>query len=199
MNHGKKLKKLNRTPAHRKSLLMNLAISLFKHERIKTTLAKAKALKPFAEKLITKSRNKNLHTIRKLASVISDKSVVKKLVDELGERFKKRPGGYTRIYKYGFRTNDGAPVALIELVDYSVRLKERESKTAGEKISQGTAGVKEKLISLVKSDKPQEDQKKIEGKETKKEEKKEPSEESKKAKVKKKVVAKKDSSPKTSK
>ena len=129
MKHGKKLKKLSRSPAHRKSLLMNLATSLFKHERIQTTLTKAKAVRPFAEKLITKSRNKDLHTFRHLASIISDKSIVKKLVENLGERFKTRPGGYTRIYKCGFRTNDGAPLALIELVDYTTQANAKDQKT----------------------------------------------------------------------
>jgi len=182
MKHGKKLKKLSRDPAHRKSLMMNLAISLFKHERIKTTLTKAKALKPFAEKLITKAKNgnKSVHTIRQLSAKLSDKSVVKKLVEELSTRFKKRPGGYTRIYKCGFRANDSAPVALIELVDYSVKLKEKEkdTKDAAEKISEGATAVKEKLTSLVKPKKEAE----------KKESKKTPA---KKATVKKATEAKK--------
>ncbi|NRA73567.1 MAG: 50S ribosomal protein L17 [Rickettsiales bacterium] len=127
MKHGRKLKKLNRTPSHRKSLLANLAVSLFKHERIQTTLTKAKALRPFAEKLITKSKTKNLHRFRQVLSVVKDKSIAKKL-EELGERFKTRPGGYTRIYKYGFRAGDASPMALIELVDYSINA-EKQKKT----------------------------------------------------------------------
>ena len=149
MKHGKKLKKLNRTPAHRKSLLMNLATSLFKHERIQTTLTKAKTLRPFAEKLITKSRNKDLHTFRHLASIISDKSIVKKLIDNIGERFKTRPGGYTRIYKCGFRTNDGAPLALIELVDYSTKTNVKNQKTKSvdiKKISQNPTKIENKAV-----------------------------------------------------
>jgi large subunit ribosomal protein L17 len=151
MKHGRKLKKLNRTSSHRKSLLMNLAISLFKHERIKTTLAKAKAVRPFAEKLITKAKqgDKSLHTIRQLSSMISDKSVVKKLVEELSQRFKKRPGGYTRIYKAGFRANDSAPIALIELVDYAGKAPATEAPKA-------SATIKDKLTSLIK---PKEDTK----------------------------------------
>jgi large subunit ribosomal protein L17 len=149
MKHGRKLKKLNRTSSHRKSLLMNLAISLFKHERIKTTLAKAKAVRPFAEKLITKAKqgDKSLHTIRQLSSMISDKSIVKKLVEELSQRFKKRPGGYTRIYKAGFRANDSAPIALIELVDYAGKATEAPK---------ASATIKDKLTSLIK---PKEDTK----------------------------------------
>jgi large subunit ribosomal protein L17 len=154
MRHGKKLKKLGRTPEHRKSLMMNLAISLFKHERIKTTLTKAKALKPYAEKLITKARNdggNNIHIIRQLSAMLSDKSVVQKLVGELAERFKKRPGGYTRIYKCGFRANDSAPIALIELVDYLPNKSAKEK--SGIKTVEGhetKPSMKEKLTSMVK-------------------------------------------------
>ena len=169
MNHGKKLFKLNRSASHRKSLLMNLAISLFKHERIKTTLTKAKALRPYAEKLITiaKNGNRSVHTIRELSAVLSDKSIVRKLVEELGERFKKRPGGYTRIYKCGFRANDCAPVALIELVDYSGKSQDKEVKTVS------ATTVKEKLTALIKPKKseefeePKEHQKKVAKKEDK--------------------------------
>jgi large subunit ribosomal protein L17 len=119
MKHGKRLKKLNRTSSHRKSLLANLALSLFRHERIKTTLPKAKALRPVAEKIITCARVGGLSTTRKLASLFSDKQIVKKLMENLNTRFKNRPGGYTRIYKCGFRSGDNAPVAIIELVDYT--------------------------------------------------------------------------------
>ena len=153
---------------------MNLAISLFKHERIQTTLAKAKALRPFAEKLITQAKNgsKSLHTIRQLSSKLSDKAIVKKLIEEIADRFKKRHGGYTRIYKCGFRANDSAPLALIELVDYADKLKEKESKgAASEKISKGAATIKEKLTSLVKPKETKEEEKKVE--ERKIEEKKE--------------------------
>jgi large subunit ribosomal protein L17 len=152
MKHGRKLKKLNRTSSHRKSLLMNLAISLFKHERIKTTLAKAKAVRPYAEKLITKAKqgDKSLHIVRQLSAMISDKSVVKKLVEELSQRFKKRPGGYTRIYKAGFRANDSAPIALIELVDYAGKAP------ATEAAPKASATIKDKLTSLIK---PKEDTK----------------------------------------
>jgi large subunit ribosomal protein L17 len=193
MRHGKKLKKLSRSPSHRKSLMMNLAISLFKHERIKTTLTKAKALRPFAEKLITKAKNgnKSLHTIRQLSAKLSDKSVVKKLVEELSVRFKKRPGGYTRIYKCGFRANDSAPVALIELVDYSAKLKEKEkeSKGAAEKITEGATTIKDKLTSLVKPKETKaEEKKEVKKEEVKKEEVKK--EEVKKEEVKKEEVKK---------
>jgi large subunit ribosomal protein L17 len=135
MKHGKRLKKLNRTSSHRKSLLINLALSLFRHERIKTTLPKVKALRPFAEKIITSARTGGLSTTRKLASLFSDEQIVKKLMENLSVRFTNRPGGYTRIYKCGFRSGDNAPVAIIELVDYeekkSAQNTEATSSVAG--------------------------------------------------------------------
>lgn len=134
MKHGKKLYKLNRTPSHRRSLMANLAMSLLRHERITTTLPKAKAVRPVAEKFITCAKNKSLHTLRKLSTSIYDHSVIKKLLDDLGNRFKNRPGGYTRIYKCGFRQGDNAPMAIIELVDYSAE-------------KQGSAKVAEKSVS----------------------------------------------------
>ena len=132
MRHGKKLKKLNRDSSHRKALLMNLAVSLFKHERIKTTLAKAKAVKPIAEKIITKARNsKGLSTLRGLYALTRQKEVVDKLLGDLSNRFKTRPGGYTRIYKCGFRSGDDAPVAMLELVDYNLTPKKQNTTKKG--------------------------------------------------------------------
>jgi large subunit ribosomal protein L17 len=123
MRHGKGLRKLNRTSSHRKALLMNMAVSLFKHEQIKTTLPKAKTLKPFAEKLITKAKKKDLHTIRQLHAVLHDAEIVKKLIDDIAPRSAERAGGYTRIYKFGFRYGDAAPMAILELVDKQVSTK----------------------------------------------------------------------------
>jgi large subunit ribosomal protein L17 len=196
MKHGKKLYKLNRTASHRKALLMNLAISLFKHERIKTTLTKAKAVKPYAEKLITKAKNGNgsIHTIRELSAVLSDKSIVQKLIGELSERFKKRPGGYTRIYKCGFRANDAAPIALIELVDYSGKTQDKEMKTVD------STTVKEKLTALIKpkTSEEKEDQKE-DHKKTAKKEAKAPASQSPKASNTKKPAIKKTGKSKGSK
>lgn len=117
MRHRKGLKKLNRTSSHRKAMFANMAESLLKHERIKTTLVKAKSLRPYVEKIITKAKTKNLSTIRYLASIFHDKETVKKLTDDIGQRVAKRQGGYTRIYKIGFRSGDSTDMALIELVD----------------------------------------------------------------------------------
>ena len=116
MRHGKALRKLGRTTAHRMSLLRNLSTSLFDKERISTTLPKAKELRPFAEKLITLARRDNLHARRMVARSIQDKGVLKKLFDSLGPRFAQRNGGYSRILKLGWRSGDGAEMAIVELL-----------------------------------------------------------------------------------
>ena len=117
MRHGMKGRKLNRTSAHRKALLNNMAASLLKHEQITTTLPKAKELRPFTEKLITLGKRGDLHARRQAVSVLKDKALVAKLFDALAERYKERQGGYIRVLKAGFRYGDNAPMAIIELVD----------------------------------------------------------------------------------
>jgi len=117
MRHRKSGRKLNRTASHRKALLGNLATSLFQHERIQTTTARAKELRPFAEKLITLARRGDLHARRKAAAVIKTDDALQKLFGEIAPRFADRPGGYTRIIHIGRRTGDNAPMSLIELVD----------------------------------------------------------------------------------
>lgn len=117
MPQPKKGARLGSGPAHQRQMLSNLALSLFEHERIKTTEAKAKMLRPFAERLITKAKKGDVHHRRQVLSVIEDRSIVHKLFDDIGPRFADRNGGYTRIMKLGPRNGDGAPMALIELVD----------------------------------------------------------------------------------
>ena len=117
MRHRKKGRKLNRTAAHRKAVLRNMATSLFRHERIETTTAKAKELRPFAERLITLGKRGDLHARRLAARKIQDREVLGKLFDDLGPRFSDRPGGYTRILKLGPRRGDAAEMALIEMVE----------------------------------------------------------------------------------
>ena len=116
MRHGNKFRKLNRTSSHRKALFLNMSISLIKHGRIKTTLAKAKELRPFFEKLITKAKSVSLHNTRMLVTVLHDKSVVSHLLHNVAPRYTERNGGYTRILKISDRKGDCAPMALIELV-----------------------------------------------------------------------------------
>ncbi len=116
MRHRKKGRKLSRTASHRRATLRNMAASLFLHERIETTTAKAKELRPFAERLITLAKRGDLHARRLAAAKIGDRDIVGKLFDDLGPRFAERPGGYTRILKLGTRKGDAADMSLIELV-----------------------------------------------------------------------------------
>lgn len=116
MRHRAKGRQLSRTSSHKKATLNNMATALFRHERIVTTEAKAKELRPFAEKLITLARRGDLHARRMVERRIADKEVSHRLFAELGKRFAARPGGYTRIVKLGHRVGDGADVARIELL-----------------------------------------------------------------------------------
>ena len=116
MRHRVKGRQLSRTSEHRRALLNNLATSLFQHERIVTTQAKAKELRPFAERLITFARRGDLHSRRQVERRIRDRKVADRLFKEIGPRFAARPGGYTRIVKLGHRSGDGAEVARIELL-----------------------------------------------------------------------------------
>jgi large subunit ribosomal protein L17 len=119
MRHLKKGRKLGRTASHKKALLCNLATSLIFHERIQTTTAKAKELRPFFEPLITLAKRGDLHARRQAAGLIRDKQALAKLFTELAPRFADRPGGYTRILHLGARQGDNAELSLIELVDSS--------------------------------------------------------------------------------
>jgi large subunit ribosomal protein L17 len=119
MRHGKKFNHLGRKTAHRKALLANMAISLIEHKRIKTTLAKAKALRTYVEPLITKSKTDTTHSRRVVFSYLNNKEALKELFGEVASAVAERPGGYTRILKLGTRTGDNAEMALIELVDFN--------------------------------------------------------------------------------
>jgi large subunit ribosomal protein L17 len=123
MRHRVAHRKLGRTTPHRIALLRNLTTALFERERIRTTLVKAKELRPFAERLITLARREDdrLHARRLAARHVQDRKVVKKLFDDIGARFATRPGGYTRIMRLGPRRGDGAEMAIIELVGYEFK------------------------------------------------------------------------------
>ena len=116
MRHRKAGKKLGRDSSHRKAVLRNLVTSLFRYEEISTTHAKAKALRPVAEKMITLAKRGDLHARRQVLSYFMDKSVANKLFDQMGERFSDRQGGYVRILRAGHRIGDNAPVAIIQLL-----------------------------------------------------------------------------------
>lgn len=118
MRHGMSGRKFNRTKEHRKAMFKNLAQALIKNEQIKTTLPKAKDLRPVVEKLITLAKRGGLHCRRQAVSQLQDQDVVKKLMDQMGSRFSTRAGGYTRIIKAGFRYGDNSPMAIIEFVDF---------------------------------------------------------------------------------
>jgi large subunit ribosomal protein L17 len=117
MRHGFAKRRLNRTSSHRKAMFRAMMCSLLEHEQIKTTLPKAKELRPIVEKMITLARKGTLHAKRMAIARLQKESVVQKLFDDIVERFKGRPGGYVRIMKAGFRYGDAAPMAVIELVD----------------------------------------------------------------------------------
>ncbi len=127
MRHRNQGRKLGRTSAHRTAMFANMAAALIKHEQIKTTLPKAKELRPVVEKLVTLSRRNNLHARRQALSAIRDEAQVKKLFDVIGPRYADRPGGYTRVLKAGFRHGDNAAMAFIEFVDRDVEAKGKDS------------------------------------------------------------------------
>ena len=119
MRHGKKHNHLGRTTSHRKAMLANMTCSLIEHKRINTTVAKAKALRVFAEPLITKSKSDTTHNRRIVFSYLRDKFAVTELFKEVSVKVADRPGGYLRIIKLGNRQGDNAPMAMVELVDYN--------------------------------------------------------------------------------
>ncbi len=127
MRHGMNGRKLNRRSQARKALFANLAAALLKHEQIRTTLPKAKDLRPLAEKLITLGKRGDLHARRQAIAFLRDEKVVGKLFSGLAERYKTRNGGYTRVLKAGFRYGDAAPMAIIELVDRDPAAKGQDS------------------------------------------------------------------------
>ena len=128
MRHGKRFNHLSRTSAHRKAMLANMASSLIKQKRIKTTVAKAKALRTYIEPLITKSKTDSTHSRRVIFSYLNDKDAVTELFREVSVRVADRPGGYTRIIKIGPRLGDNAEMALIELVDFNENLLQEKTK-----------------------------------------------------------------------
>ena len=128
MRHGMANKKLNRTSEHRKALLKNMLVSLIKYEQIKTTLPKAKFLKPQADKIITLGKKDNLQSTKILVSKLQDIKSANKVKKTLSKRYEKRKGGYTRIIKAGFRYGDNAPMAIIEFVERNPEAKKVDKK-----------------------------------------------------------------------
>jgi len=131
MRHRVHGRKLGRTSSHRKALFRNQLTALFTHERIITTVAKAKELRPIAERMVTLARTGTLAARRRVAAMISDKGVAKRLFDEIAPRFADRPGGYTRIMRLGRRRGDNAELAIIEFVDYELADHQDDGETKG--------------------------------------------------------------------
>ena len=127
MRHGFRGRRFNRTTEHRKAMFANMAAALIKHEQITTTLPKAKDLRPVVEKLVTLGKRGDLHARRQAIAQMRDLTMVKKLFEVIGPRYKDRSGGYTRVMKAGFRYGDSAPVAVIEFVDRDVEAKGKDS------------------------------------------------------------------------
>ena len=128
MRHKIGYKKLNRTSEHRKALIKNMLGSLIKYEQIKTTLPKAKVLRPVAEKIITLGKKDTLHNTKTIISKLQNKELAKKVSNTLSKRYKDRKRGYTRIIKAGYRSGDNAPVAIIEFVDRDLNAKKVDKK-----------------------------------------------------------------------
>jgi len=142
MRHRKKTVKLGRSQAHRDSLLANQVCSLIEHRRIKTTLAKAKATKPLAEKMVTLGKKGDLHSRRIAISYLKQKDIVKKLFTEIAPASADRKGGYTRIIKLGARQSDSAPMAYLEWVDYALEIKTEEPAVEADEKAAKTPKVK---------------------------------------------------------
>lgn len=150
MKHGRNTPKLGRLSKHRESLLANLFCSLVEHNRVKTTLAKAKALRPFAEKLLTLGKKGGLSNHRLAISRVHQEDAVKKLFDKIAPRFKERAGGYTRVVKLGPRQSDSAPMAIIEWVDYVI---EKPAEKVVDASQPEAAPAKEKKAKAPKAEK----------------------------------------------
>ncbi len=147
MRHGMSNKKLNRTSEHRKALLKNMLNSLIKYEQIKTTLPKAKFLKPQADKIITLGKKGNLQTSKMLVSKLQDINSANKVKKTLSKRYEKRSGGYTRIIKAGFRYGDNAPMAIIEFVDRDLEARRVDKKKKDKKKDTSKAEEKKEVTA----------------------------------------------------
>ena len=163
MQHNRAGRKLGRTTAHRKALFRNQLSSLITHERIQTTLPKAKDLRPLIEKMITLGKRGGLHARRLALKTIPEAVTVKKLFEEIAPRFKERAGGYTRILKLGRRQGDGAEMAILEFIDFDFAQRQAEKKVAAKANDEKKASLLEKAKKLVSGKGGSESDKKAEG------------------------------------
>ena len=174
MGHRIAGRKLSRHTQHRKLMFRNMLVSLLQHERIKTTLAKGKELRGWVDKIISLGKKGTIHARRQAFAILRDKGIVKKLFDEIAPKLKDREGGYTRIYKMGWRQGDGAPLSLVELVSFSPA-KEKKKSTVEK--------AKEVLEKVTPKRKPKEEKKEKKEKKVEKKKEKESSEEKPKKKT----------------
>jgi large subunit ribosomal protein L17 len=185
MRHRVAGRKLSRHTQHRELMFRNMLVSLLQYERIKTTLAKGKELRSWADRIISLGKKGTLHARRRAFALLRDKGIVKKLFDEIAPKFKDRQGGYTRVYRLGWRQGDGAPLSLVELVTYAVPEEKKKStlKKAKEVLEKVTPKKKEKVEKKEK-EKEKEKGKEKKEKKVKKEEKEIPKEKKEKPKKK---------------
>jgi large subunit ribosomal protein L17 len=191
MRHRVAGRKLSRHTQHRELMFRNMLVSLLQYERIKTTLAKGKELRSWADKIISLGKQGTLHARRRAFALLRDKGIVKKLFDEIAPKFKDRQGGYTRVYKLGWRQGDGAPLSLVELVTYAV--PEEKKKSTLKKAKE----VLEKVTPKKKEKEEKKEKEKEKGKEKEKKEKKVKKEEKEAPKKKKEKPKKKSSEEKS--
>lgn len=166
MYHGKAGRKLGRTSSHREAMFRNMVTSIIKHERIRTTDAKAKEVKKIAEKMITLGKRGDLHARRQALAFVRDTEMVKKLFGELSERYRERNGGYTRIVKVGYRVGDNAPVSILEFIAEERKKEKADEKDKAKKKAKGKTEAATKAKAEPKS---REKAKKTKDKEDKKE------------------------------
>ena len=166
MRHRVAGRKLSRHTQHRELMFRNMLVSLLQYERIKTTLAKGKELRSWADKIITLGKKGTLHARRQAFALLRNEGIVKKLFDEIAPRFKDREGGYTRVYRLGWRQGDGAPLSLVELVTYAA--PEEKKKSTIKKAKE----ILEKVTPKKKGKEEKKEKEKEKGKEKEKKEKK---------------------------
>jgi len=171
MRHRVAGRKLSRHTQHRELMFRNMLVSLLQYERIKTTLAKGKELRSWADRIISLGKKGTLHARRRAFALLRDKGIVKKLFDEIAPKFKDRQGGYTRIYRLGWRQGDGAPLSLVELVTYAAPEEKKKStlKKAKEVLEKVTPKKKEKTEKKEKEKEKEKGKEKKEKKVTKEE------------------------------
>ena len=194
MRHRVGGRKLSRHTQHRELMFRNMLVSLLEHERIRTTLAKGKELRSWADKMITLGKKGTLHARRQAFALLRDKGIVKKLFDEIAPKFKDREGGYTRVYKLGWRQGDAAPLSLVELVTFSHPEEKKKSTIAKAKEALGKVTPKKKEKAK-KEEKPETKAKEKTKEKTQEKKEKKVKKEEKEAPKEKKKEPKKKSSP----